>query len=195
MGVETQGGGNRAGPVADGRPHRKEGKHPTGGRKAQHALVEQHAEVTERTKHLDAHHEDDEQCLEGHGPRSDAMHAPAEGDGRPECDAYVGDAPGQRVRPEDAHGRPEQLAAPLCQERRAGGALAERLQRAEPLEGVEELRPEGAVGPLAREAPSAVPPVPEARREERQQGRPEQDERDRAVQPRHEGEDEHGGQD
>ena len=176
----------------DRRPDRQQSQHASGRREAQHALVEQHAEVAQRAKHLHAQHEDDQQRLEGHDARSDAMHPPAEGDGRAERDAHVGDAAGQRVRPEHAHRRLEQLAAPRRQERGARPALAERLQRAQPLERVQELGPERAVGPLAREAPRAVPPVPEGRRQQRHQRRPEQDERDRQVEPRHEGEDQHG---
>ena len=186
--------GDGAGRSGDGRPHRQERQHALCRGKAEHALVEQHAEVPQWAEHLDAQHEDDQQGLEGHDARSDAVHAPAEGDGRAKGDAHVRDAAGQRVRSEHAHRRLEQLAAPRRQERGAHPALAERLQRAQPLERVQELSPERAVGPLAREAPRTVPPVPEGRRQQRHHRRAEQDERDRQVEPRHEGEDQHGRQ-
>ncbi len=182
---------HRARRIPHGGPDRQESQHASGSRDAQHALVQEHAEIAQRAEHLDAQHEHDQQRLEAHRSREHPLHAPCEGHGRPERDAHVGDAAGQGVRPEDAHGRPEQLAAPLGQERGASGALAERLQRGQPLEGIEELGPERAVGALARDAPDAVPPVPETGREQRHERRPQQDERDREIQPRHEAEDEH----
>jgi hypothetical protein len=184
--------GGRAGLVTDRRRGREQRQHSPRGGEAQHALVKEHAEVPQRPEHLDAQHEDDQQRLDGHGPGQDALDAPAEGRRRAERDADVGDPARERVRPEDAHGRLEEVATPGREERRARPALAERLQRAQPLDGVEELRAEGGVGALAREAPRAVPAVPEARGRERHEGRREQGERDRHVQPRHEREDQRG---
>ena len=82
-------------------------------------------------------------------------------------------------------------ALPLAsQQLAARRALAEGLERGQPLDGVEELRAEGGVGLRRARLRAAVLAMPGAGRDERDEGGDEQDERDRQIDEGHEGEDE-----
>ena len=69
-------------------------------------------------------------------------------------------------------------------------ALAEGLERGQPLDGVEELGAERGIGLRARQAAGRVAPVPEDGREQRDQRGDQHDQRDRQVDEGHDAEDE-----
>ena len=162
------------------------------GGDAEHALVQQRAQLAQRPEDLDAEHEHDDERGEIHLPRAHSIGAPAEGHRRADRDARIRDAPGQRVGPQHAHGALEERLALGLQQLAARRALPVRLERAEPLDGIEELRAEGGIGPRALHAPRPVHAMPGAGRDERDEGGDEEDERDRQIHEGHEGEDEDG---
>ena len=133
---------------------------------AHHPVVQQRTEVALRAEHLDAHHQDDEQHVEahlalGHPPGPEREHR-----GASHRDAGVGEAAGQRVGREHPHGASEDLVRALGQQPAARGALAERLQRREPLDRVEELRREPPVRLRPAHAALRVPALERCRREQ-----------------------------
>ena len=164
------------------------------GGDAEHPLMQDDPQLAQRPEHLDAQHEDDQERAQLHlsGPHPEG--APAERQRCAHGHAGVGDAPGERVRPEDAHGAVEKAAPFVLQQQHPRAALAEGLQRRQALDRVEELRAEGGVGLLAGEARPAVLPVPEGRRDQRHEGGGEQHQRDREIHEGDKGEDENRGE-
>ncbi len=182
----------RADGIADQRLRRQHLGDALRRRQAEHALVEQDAQLAEWAEDLDPEHEDDQQRRERHVAGADPVGAEGEGRGRPHGHPGVGEAAGEGVGAEDAHGPAKQLPALALEPRRPGAALAEGLERGQALERVEQLRRVGAVGPLPLPAPPAVEPVPGGGRDERDDGREQEDDRDGPVDHRHQAEDEEG---
>ena len=57
-----------------------------------HALVHQRTHFTERTIHLDSHHQNDQQHLQTHRPVDDAVHAQRQSGRRANRNARIGDS-------------------------------------------------------------------------------------------------------
>ena len=165
-------------------------KDPARRRETEHALVEKHAQLAQRTEDLDAEHEHDEQRRQRHGSIGHAPGADGERRRGAEGDAGVGDAARQRVGAEHPHRAPEQRPRARLEAPRAVGALSECLERGEPLHGVEEVGAEGGVGAVAGEARPAIPAMPQRRREEHDERGEQHDERGGQVDEGDEGEDE-----
>ncbi len=114
---------------------------------AEHPLVQEDPQLAQRAEDLDAQHQDDQQRGEVHLPRPHAIRAPSERHRGADGDAGVGDAAGQRVGPEHAHRAAEEGVALVREELGPRAALAEGLERAEPLDRIEELGAEGGSTP------------------------------------------------
>ena len=182
----------RGGPgyLADRRPRVEDAEDPLGRGESQHALMEQDAQLAQGAEHLHAEHEDHEQDGQVHLAGPHAIGAPAEGHRRAHRDAGVGDAARHRVGAEHPHRAPEELPAARLQHLQPGRALAEGLQGGQALDGVEELRGEGAVGLRARQAGRGVLAMPEGRSQQGDDGRHQQHQRDGEIEEGHEREDE-----
>jgi hypothetical protein len=152
-----------------------------GRRHADHALVQDRAQLPHRPEDLDAEHQDDDERRQLHGARLDAEGADGQGRGRAAGDRTVGDAAGQRVGRQHPHGAPEEVARLDLQPVGARLALAERLQRGEALDRVQELGREGGIGLLALARLLDVERVPQGRREERDQRERQHDRGHRQV--------------
>jgi hypothetical protein len=78
---------------------------------------------------------------------------------------------------------------PLCQAAAIGGALPERLEGRQPLDGIEEFRAEALHRLVPGAASAALHLVPRDRCDQRDQGRDQHDYRDRQIPPHDEQED------
>jgi hypothetical protein len=74
---------------------------------AQHPLVEDDAQLAERSEHLDTQHQDDEERAQAHLSRLDPPGAETQRHRRAHRHASVRDAAGERIRSEHAHGAVE----------------------------------------------------------------------------------------
>ena len=162
-------------------------EHALRGRLADHPLVEKCAKLPQGPKNLDPHHQDDQQGLDAHGTRRHPVGP------YPECrrgadrDSGIRDAARQGVGRKHPHGALEQRLGLLRQQPGAGAALAERLQRGEPLNRIQELGAETAEGSFPRPAGAAVPALECHRQNQRNQGEPQQHRGDRQVEKGDEG--------
>ena len=156
----------------------------------QHPLVKQDAQLSQRTEHFDAEHQDDQQRRHGHLAGADAPGAERQRHRRPERDARVGDATRERVAAEDPHRAPEELVGAMLQLPGPRAALAERLECRQPLHRVEKIGAEGGVGAIAGQTRLAILAVPERRRQQHHERGDQQHERDRQIHERDESEDE-----
>ena len=156
--------------------------------------MEEGAQVALRTKHLDAHHEDDEQLGDRHHPRVHPVGAVAEDHGRADREPHVGDPAAEGVDHEHPHRGAEDLFRPRGEASAARPALPERLERGEALEGVQELRGERPVGAPPPLAALPVPAREDGRRDQGEEREPEQGERDRYVQECEKEEHDEGGE-
>ena len=163
------------------------------GSASHHPGVEQRAQVALRAKHLDPHHQDDEQHLEAHLAVHHPPCAEREHRGAPHRDAGVGEAAGERVGREHPHRAPEDFVRTLGQQPAARGALAERLEGREALHRVEELRRESAVGMRAAHAAPRIPPLEERRCEQGEHRKAEQQRGDGEVEEGEQHEDDQRG--
>ena len=154
-----------------------------------HAVVQQRPQIALRAKHLDAHHQDDEQHVEPHLTVHDPPCAEREHRGAADRDADVGQAAGERVGREHPHRAPEDLARPLGQKPPARRALAERLEGGETLYRVEELRREPAIRLRAAHAAARVPSLERGGRKQGEHREGEHQGGDREVEPCEERED------
>jgi hypothetical protein len=156
--------------------------------------MQQHAELTQRTEHLDAEHENDEKARQADGTALHAVHTERQRRHRADGDARVRDAAREHVRAEHPHRALEQRPAFLLQQAAARRALPERLEGRQALQRVEELRAVRGVRAVTREARRALATVPDDRRQQREQRGGERDERHRQIDEGDEGEDQHGRQ-
>ena len=158
-------GGGRA--LGDHRPRAQNVEDAARGGGPEHAGVEQHAQLAERPEHLDAEHQNDQQGGEVHRAGAHAPRPQGERGHRADRHAGVGDPAAHRVGAKEPHGALEEIVALFLEQPRALAALAERFQRREALEGVEQLGAKRRVGAAARVAGGAIPPVPQGGRDER----------------------------
>ncbi len=165
-----------------------------GGGEAEHALVEDDAQLAERAEDLDPEHQHHHQRGQLHAPGLHAMSPEPERHRGPERDAHVADAAGQGVGAEQPHGGLEERVPALLEQPGARAALAEGGQRPQPLDRVEELGAVGLVGLRAREAVAAVPAVPEGGEEEGGQRGGQDHPGERQVDRGHDREDQERGQ-
>jgi hypothetical protein len=126
-------------------------------RLAQHAVVQQHAQLAQRPEHFDAHHQDDQQHFEAHGSFGHPVGAQRQRRGGAHGDAGIGNAARQRVGRQHPHGAAEHFVGALGKQARPRGALPERLERRQTLDRIQELGGESAVGPAAGPTRGAVP--------------------------------------
>ena len=162
------------------------------GRGAEHALMQHDAQLAQGPEDLDAEHEDDEQARQPHRARLDAIHAERQRGHRADGDPRVGDATRHHVGAEHPHGALKQRAPLVFEQAAARRALAEGLERRQPLQRIEELGAIRRVRLLPGEAVPALPAMPERRGAQRHQRSGQRDQRHRQVDERDEGEDQHG---
>ena len=174
-------GRGRCWAVFDRGPRVEDGEYLLRRRLAQHAVVQQPAQLAQRTEDLDAHHQYHEQGVEAHDAVGHAVGAERQGRGGAHGDAGIGDAARQRVGRQHPHGAAEQIARLGGQQPGAGAALAERLERRQPLDRVEELGAERAVCVAPCEARLGVPDVEGGGRHQGEQREGDQQRRDRQV--------------
>jgi hypothetical protein len=167
--------------------------HPPRRRLPDHALVQHTAQVPQRPEYFGTRHQYNEQCLHRHGAMLNPPGAHRQRRRRPQRRAEVGEEPGQQPQRQDPERAVGQAAGAPGQPLGKGGALAERLQRGQPLQGIEELLAErlerrrpGDRGPL-------VGVVHHHRQRQRGGCRCQQHGRGRHVPPGQHGEDHHGG--
>ena len=172
--------------VLHDRPPGEEGENPLGRRRADQTLMKQGAEIALRPKHLDAHHQYDEQLGEGHRPRIHPEGAIAEHHRRADRETHVGDPATERVDGKHPHRGAEHLFRPRREAAAARAALPEGLESGKPLKGIEELRREARVGMLAPAAVLAVPPGEGGGGDQGKEGEREQDQGDRKIEKREE---------
>ena len=191
-----EGNGGRQQPIETGRrrvDHRRrvveDAVDALRGGEADHALVQHRAQLAHRPEDLDAQHQDDQQRGERHGTGLDPRGAVDQRRRRAARDRRVGDAARQRVGAQHPHGAAEQIAGFPLELVGAGLALAERLQRRQPLDRIEELGGERFVGRHARDRGAHVPFVPEGRGEQRDQREAQHDQCHRQVDEGDHGED------
>ena len=151
------------------------------GRQPDHALVQHGAQLAHRPEDLDAQHQDDQQRGERHRAGLDAIRAVDQRRRRAAGDRGVGDAARQRVGAQHPHGAAEQIARLDLELVGARLALAERLERREALDRIEELGGEARIGALAGPELRDVELVPQRRREQRHQREAQHHQRDRQV--------------
>ncbi len=138
---------------------------------------------------LDAQHQDDQQADSVMAPASTRA-APVDQRGRRAAgDRGIGDAARQRVAAQHPHGAAEKVARFDLELVGARLALAERLQRRQALDGIEELGGERGIGLLPPHRAPDVPLVPQRRRQQRHQGEGQHDQRHRQVDEGDDGED------
>ena len=159
------------------------------GGDAEQALVEELAQLAERAEDLDAEHQDDEQLGDPHRAALDAEGADAQGDGCADRDREDREALRQGVVHQHAHRGAEDLPGALGQRIAAAAALAERLERREPLQRIEEICGERAVGVAAAQAGGRVAALQQRGQREREERDPEEDAGHGQVEEHHEGED------
>ncbi len=152
------------------------------------------AQLAQRAEDLDAQHQHHHERGELHLPALHAIAADRERRRRAQRDAHVADAARERVGAEQPHGGLEEGAPALLQQPRAGLALAEGGQGAQPLDRVQELGAVGGVGLGAGEAVAAVPAVPERRHEEGADRGHQEDEGERQIDRGHHREDQERGE-
>ena len=154
-----------------------------------HALMQHGTQVAHRAEHLDAGHQDHQQRGQFHRPRLDAEGAQRQCCRGTQCDGGVGNAARQRVGRQHPHGRAEQLARLHRQQIGARPALPESLQRGQALDRIQQLGGEAGIGALPVARLAGVQLVPGRRRQQRQQGEAQHDQRHLQVQPGDEAED------
>ena len=172
------------------RPQREEREDALGGGAAQHALVEQGAQLAQGTEHLHAQHQDHQEGGQPQLAVPDAIGAPRQRRRRPHRQSHVGDAARQRIGAEHPHGALEEGAALRGQPLAPGAALPEGLERAQPLDGVEQLGAQRGIVPRARQAAGGIAPVPENGGDQREERGRQHDQGDAEVEDGHRAEDE-----
>ena len=129
---------------------------------------------------------------ERHGAGLDPRGAIDQRGRRTAGDRDVGDAARHRIGGEHPHGAAEQVARLDLELVGARLALAERLQRGQPLDRIEELGGEGGIGLLPARRILDVELVPQAGREQGDQREAQHHQRHRQVDEGHHGEDQQG---
>ncbi len=160
------------------RPGVEEIEDALGRRDAEHALMQEDAQLAQGAEDLDAQHQDDQERGQLHLPRPHAIGAQREGHRRADGDAGVRDAAGEGVGPEHAHGAVEEGVALVLEQLRPRPTLAEGLEGRQALHRIEELGAEGGVRLLAPPAVPAVEPMPGDGGDERDQRGEEERQRD-----------------
>ena len=151
--------------------------------------MQEDAQLAQGAEDLDAQHQDDQERGQLHLPRPHAIRAQPERHRRADGDAGVGDAAGEGVRPEHAHGAVEEGVALVLEQLRPRPALAEGLEGRQALDRIEELGAEGGVRLLAPPAVPAVEPMPGGGGDERDQRGEEERQRDGQIDDGDAGED------
>ena len=154
--------------VADGRRGIHDGEDALRRRHGHDAVVIQLHQFPQRPEDLDAQHQHDEQGSQFQVSIGHAHGAPAQRHRRAAGDPEDGHGASGGVGGQDAHGGSEQFAGPLRQQLAADAALAEGLQRGQALHGVQEVRPQSAVGVAAGHAALAVPAMEQIGDDQRQ---------------------------
>ena len=166
------------------------GEDTPGGGEPEHSLVKQDAQLPQRSEDLDPEHQDDQQGRQRHRAVAHTPGPEGEGDRGAHRDAGIGDAARERIAAENPHRAPEELVGPLLELSGARAALAEGLERREPLHRIEEVGAEGPVVAIAREAGLTIATVPERGRQQHAERGHQQHERHRQIHEGDEREDE-----
>ena len=127
----------------------QEGEHAHGRGHRQQALVVELVQLAQGAEDLDAQEEHDHQGGDAQLALADPHRAPAQDDGGAEGHAQGGHAPGGDVHRQHLHRGPVEAAGLLRQQVAPPPALAEDLERGQPLDGVHELGGEDGVGAAA----------------------------------------------
>ena len=179
--------------VLDGRPGIEQAEEARRRRAPEHARVQQCPEVAHGPENLDAHHQHDQQHLDSDG----ALGHPGRADSQRRCradrDAGIGDPARGRVAGQHPHRAAEEVVGLIGEEAPAGFALAEGLERGQPLNGVQQLGTIGRIGFLARPRRLLIPLVEHCGRDQGKQREAEERARERQVEEGDEGEDAEGG--
>ena len=130
---------------------------------------------------LDPHHQNDQEHRQLHCAVDDAIGTEGQRGGGAQRDAGIGDPARERVGGEHPHRAFEQRPSLVGEQAGAGSAVAEGLERGEPLDRVKELGTEGAVGVAASEAVALVPTGGNGRCDQREQRKADQHRRHRQV--------------
>ena len=155
------------------------------------ALVVQDRQLPHGAEDLGAHDQDHDQRAHLQVAGADLEGAPAQGAGGAPQNAEGGDADGDHVGRQDAHGGAVEMARPGREVLSLAAAPAEDLEGGDALDAVQEVGVEGAVGGAPAPAALFGEEHEQRRRHQRQQGEDHEDEPDDQVEGRHEKEDQH----
>ena len=180
------------GRVAHGHGRLQQREDPFGRGHGVDALVVQDHQFARGAEDLRAHDQDHDKRADLQVAGAHLEGAPGQRAGGAAQDAEGGDADGDHVDRQHAHGGAVEVARPGRQGLPLAAGPPEDLERGDALDAVQEVRAEGAVGCAPAPAALSREHQEQRRLEQRQQREDNEDEPDDHVEGRHQEEDQHG---